>query len=49
LPKRVDGLLRLDEIRRDFQRLLVGIERFGDMPGLRQCAAELEISLSCGL
>src|ERR1035441_10520539 len=32
LLQRVGRLLGFDQIRRDFQRLLVGIEGFGDMP-----------------
>lgn len=49
LSQRAGRLLGLDKLRRDLQRLLVGIERFWDMPGSRQRAAEFEIALSAGL
>jgi hypothetical protein len=38
--KRGGGLLRLDKMRRDFQRLLVGIERFV-LNKFRECMLEV--------
>src|SRR5450631_1702588 len=48
LLESVGGLLRLDEIRRDFQRHLISLERLGGMSALRERAPEFEITLSGG-